>query len=113
MSGGGQEEAPGGGAYGDVRAYDVRSGKPVWRFHLVPRPGEAGHETWEGYSWQDRLGANVWSVMSVDPEGGMIFLPVGAAAHDFYGGGPNAPNPFPTPPPPPPSPPPQPALSLP
>ena len=81
-----QQESPGRGPYGDVRAYDVRSGKPVWRFHLVPRPGEAGHETWEGDSWQDRLGANVWSVMSVDPERGMIFLPVGGAAHDFYGG---------------------------
>lgn len=52
MTGCAQQESPGRGPYGDVRAYDVRSGKPVWRFHLVPRPGEAGHETWEGDSWR-------------------------------------------------------------
>jgi membrane-bound PQQ-dependent dehydrogenase (glucose/quinate/shikimate family) len=81
-----QQEYPGRGPYGDVRAYDVRTGAPAWRFHLVPRPGEPGNETWEGDSWKDRLGANVWSIMSVDPDRGMLFLPVGGAAHDYYGG---------------------------
>jgi quinoprotein glucose dehydrogenase len=81
-----QQESPGRGPYGDVRAYDVRSGREVWRFHSVPRPGELGNDTWEGESWQDRMGANVWSVMSVDVERGIVFLPIGSPTADFYGG---------------------------
>jgi quinoprotein glucose dehydrogenase len=81
-----QQESPGRGPYGDVRAYDVRSGREVWRFHNVPRPGELGNDTWEGESWQDRMGANVWSVMSVDVERGIVFLPIGSPTADFYGG---------------------------
>jgi len=80
------EESPGRGPNGDVRAYDVRTGKPRWRFHTVPRPGEFGHDTWEGDSWKDRMGVNVWSVMSVDTERGLVFLPLGSPASDFYGG---------------------------
>jgi quinoprotein glucose dehydrogenase len=79
-------EAPGKGPSGDVRAFDVRTGKPIWTFHTVPRPGEAGHETWAGDSWKERMGANVWSTMSVDEERGLVFLPVGSPAYDFYGG---------------------------
>jgi len=81
-----QQEYPGRGPYGDVRAFDVRSGREVWRFHTVPRPGEVGHDTWEGESWKDRMGVNVWSTMSVDVEHGTIFLPIGSPAADFYGG---------------------------
>src|SRR5207249_4064013 len=77
---------PGRGPYGDVRAFDVRTGREAWRFHTVPRPGEAGHDTWAGDSWRDRMGANVWSIMSVDVERGMVFLPIGSPAADFYGG---------------------------
>jgi len=79
-------EAPGRGPSGDVRAFDVRTGKLVWQFHTVPRPGEVGHETWEGDSWKERTGANVWSMMSVDVERGLVFLPIGSPAYDFYGG---------------------------
>lgn len=79
-------EGPGKGPSGDIRAVDVHSGKEVWEFHTIPRPGEPGHETWEGDSWKDRTGANVWSIMSVDPQRGLIFLPIGSAAYDFYGG---------------------------
>jgi len=74
------------GPSGDVRAFDVRTGALVWRFHTVPHAGEAGNETWEPGSWQDRTGANVWSIMSVDVERGLVFLPLGSAASDFYGG---------------------------
>jgi glucose dehydrogenase len=74
------------GPSGDVRAFDVRTGTLVWRFHTVPHAGEAGNETWEPDSWQDRTGANVWSIMSVDVERGLVFLPLGSAASDFYGG---------------------------
>jgi quinoprotein glucose dehydrogenase len=80
------QEFPALGPSGDVRAFDVRTGALVWRFRTVPQPGQPGHETWEGESWKDRSGANVWSVMSVDVERGLVFLPVGSAAYDFYGG---------------------------
>ncbi|TMA31842.1 MAG: pyrroloquinoline quinone-dependent dehydrogenase [Deltaproteobacteria bacterium] len=81
-----QQEFPGRGPYGDVRAFDVRTGREAWRFHTVPRPGEAGHDTWAGDSWRDRMGVNVWPIMSVDVERGMVFLPIGSPAADFYGG---------------------------
>jgi quinoprotein glucose dehydrogenase len=80
------QEYPARGPAGDVRAYDVRTGALAWRFHTVPRPGEPGHQTWAGESGKDRSGANVWSVMSVDAERGLLFLPVGSATYDFYGG---------------------------
>ncbi len=82
----GLPEYPAQGPSGDVRAYDVRTGKLVWTFHTVPHPGEAGNETWAGDSWKDRMGANVWSTMSVDAERGLVFLPIGSPAYDFYGG---------------------------
>jgi quinoprotein glucose dehydrogenase len=82
----GLPESPAKGPSGDVRAYDVRTGALAWTFHTVPRPGEAGHETWEGDSWKGRSGANVWSMMSVDEGRGMVFLPVGSPTYDFYGG---------------------------
>jgi quinoprotein glucose dehydrogenase len=79
-------EGPGLGPSGAVRAFDVRSGKQVWRFETIPGPGELGHDTWEGDSWRDRTGVNVWSIMSIDPERGLVFLPTGSPAYDFYGG---------------------------
>jgi quinoprotein glucose dehydrogenase len=78
-------EYPSKGPSGVVRAFDVRSGKLVWTFHTIPQQGEAGHETWQEDAWQNRTGANVWSIMSVDTERGLIFLPVGSASYDFYG----------------------------
>jgi membrane-bound PQQ-dependent dehydrogenase (glucose/quinate/shikimate family) len=80
------QEYPALGPRGDVRAFDVRTGRLAWQFHTVARPGEPGGESWEGTSAQDRSGANVWSVMSVDVERGLVFLPVGSSAYDFYGG---------------------------
>jgi len=74
------------GPSGDVRAFDARTGALVWRFHTVPREGEPGNETWEPGSWRDRTGVNVWSSMTVDVERGLVFLPIGSAASDFYGG---------------------------
>lgn len=74
------------GPAGDVRGFDARTGKLRWTFHTVPRPGEFGHDTWDGESWKDRGGTNVWSVMSVDEEVGTVFLPVTSPATDSYGG---------------------------
>jgi quinoprotein glucose dehydrogenase len=79
-------EYPSKGPRGDVRAFDVHSGKLVWTFHTIPRPGEGGHESWEEDAWKERTGANVWSMMSVDTERGLVFLPIGSASYDFYGG---------------------------
>jgi quinoprotein glucose dehydrogenase len=74
------------GPSGDVRGLDARTGRVLWRFHTVPRPGEAGHETWEGDSWKDRGGANAWSFMSVDEKRRLVFLPLTSPAYDFFGG---------------------------
>ncbi len=82
----GLPEFPALGPSGDVRAYNVRTGELVWTFHTVPRPGEMGHNTWNADSWKERMGANVWSMMSVDEQRGLIFLPTGSPAYDFYGG---------------------------
>lgn len=79
-------EGPGPSAPGDIRAFNVRTGQQVWRFHTVPRPGEFGNETWEGDSWKDRGAANAWGGYSVDTERGMVFAGLGSAAFDFYGG---------------------------
>ncbi len=78
-------EYPSKGPSGAVRAFDVRSGKLAWIFHTIPEPGEAGHETWKEDAWKDRTGTNVWSLMSVDTERSLVFLPVGSASYDFYG----------------------------
>src|SRR4030095_13551813 len=82
----GLPEYPAQGPSGDVRAYNVRTGQLVWTFHTVPHPGERGNETWANDSWKDRMAANVWSTMSVDQANGLVFLPVGSPAYDFYGG---------------------------
>ena len=80
------DEGPGIAAPGDIRAFDVRTGDEVWRFHTVPRPGEFGNDTWEGDSWKDRGGANAWGGLSVDLDRGLVFAGLGSAAFDFYGG---------------------------
>ena len=79
-------EGPGPSAPGDVRAFDVRTGRQLWRFHTVPRPGEVGHDTWAGDSWRNRGGANPWSGVNVDVKRGWVFVATGSAAFDFYGG---------------------------
>ncbi len=80
------QESPSLGYAGDTRAWDLRTGKLVWQFHHVPRPGEPGHETWEGDSWKNRSGVNTWGFISVDPELGLVYLPIGSPSYDFYGG---------------------------
>ena len=70
---------------GDVRAFDVHSGKEVWRFHTVPQPGEVGHETWAGDAWKNRDGANAWGGITVDDKRGMVFVGLGAVGHDYTG----------------------------
>jgi quinoprotein glucose dehydrogenase len=83
--GAGLQEFPSRGPSGAVRAFDVRTGKLVWRFDTVPKRGQPGHDTWEDEEWKDRSGTNAWPPISVDVEHGMVFLPVGSPTYDFYG----------------------------
>ncbi|MDP8242761.1 MAG: pyrroloquinoline quinone-dependent dehydrogenase [Candidatus Hinthialibacter antarcticus] len=69
-----------------LKAYNAHTGKLAWTFNTVPQGDEPGVETWEGNSWQGRGGANIWSMMSIDYERGMLFLPVSTPNQDFYGG---------------------------
>lgn len=74
------------GAPGDMRAFDVRTGKQVWRFHTIPRPGEFAGDTWPEGAWQRRAGANAWSGCTVDAPNAIVFCGTGSASADFYGG---------------------------
>ena len=71
---------------GYVRGFDARTGELLWTFHTIPQPGEFGHETWEDDAWQHTGNANVWTLMSADEELGYVYLPVGNATNDHYGG---------------------------
>lgn len=79
-------EGPGPSAPGHIRAYDVRTGKVRWIFHTVPYPGEYGYDTWPPNAWERAGGANAWSGITVDEKRGLVFLPTGSAAFDFWGG---------------------------
>ena len=70
---------------GDVRAYDVRSGKLRWSFHTIPHPGEFGYDTWPKDAWKTSGAANNWAGMTVDAARGIVYVPTGSAAFDFYG----------------------------
>ena len=80
------QEGPSHGPSGDPRAFDVRTGKLVWRFHTVPQPGEPGNETWGPDGWKNRSGPSLWGLISVDTRRGMVFIPTGNPADSFYGG---------------------------
>ena len=80
------QESPSKGAAGDVRAWDVKTGKLVWTFHSIPRPGEKFHDTWDGDSWKQRSGVNVWNMLTVDAKRGIAYLPFAAPTFDRYGG---------------------------
>jgi quinoprotein glucose dehydrogenase len=71
---------------GDVRGFDVVSGRVLWTFHTVAQEGEPGVETWENGSWKEAGNANVWAPMSADEELGTIYLPVSTPTNDYYGG---------------------------
>ena len=73
-------------APGYIRAYDVHSGKVRWTFHTIPKPGEYGYDTWPKDAYKRSGGANSWAGMSLDSERGIVFVPTGSAAFDFYGG---------------------------
>ena len=71
---------------GWMRGFDARSGALKWTFHTIPQPGETGHESWGGDSWQTTGKVGVWTMMSADEELGYLYLPTNTAAPDYYGG---------------------------
>lgn len=70
---------------GDIRAYDVRTGKLAWTFHTVPHPGEIGYETWPKDAWKTVGGANDWSGMALDEKRGIVYIPTASPKYNFYG----------------------------
>ena len=60
---------------GDILAYDARTGKPLWKFHVIPRPGEFGHDTWKNDAWRRTGDVSSWAPMSADPERGLVYIP--------------------------------------
>jgi len=71
---------------GDILAYDARTGEKLWKFHVIPRPGEFGHETWENDAWSWTGDVSSWAPMSADPELGLVYIPTNPPTIDFYGG---------------------------
>ena len=78
-------ESPSIGPSGDIRAWNMRTGKLAWTFHTIPQPGEPNHEVWSGDQWVDRSGVNCWGFITIDPERGVAYVPVGTPTTDFYG----------------------------
>ena len=70
---------------GDLRAYDIVTGKVVWQFHTVPHPGEFGSDTWPKDAWRYVGGTNTWGEITIDPDRGIAYFPTGSGTFDFYG----------------------------
>jgi quinoprotein glucose dehydrogenase len=79
------EGSPTRGAYGDIRGWDARTGRLLWTFHTVPRPGEEGAETWPKDGWKNRSGTNTWGFFTVDVARGIVYVPLGCPTSDFWG----------------------------
>jgi glucose dehydrogenase len=71
---------------GDILAYDARTGAFKWKFHVIPRPGEFGHDTWENDAWQWTGDVSSWAPMAADPELGLVYVVTNGATIDYYGG---------------------------
>ncbi|HIE92865.1 MAG TPA: hypothetical protein EYQ83_08365 [Acidobacteria bacterium] len=71
---------------GDILGYDARTGEHLWKFHVIPRPGQVGHETWENDAWQWTGDVSSWAPMSSDPELGLVYIVTNGATIDYYGG---------------------------
>ena len=72
-------------APGDIRAFDINTGRRRWAFHTIPHPGEFGYETWPPDAWKYSGGANAWSGLALDERRGYVYASTGSAAYDFYG----------------------------
>src|SRR6478735_3109518 len=72
-------------APGDIRAFNVFTGKQVWVFHTIPHPGELGYDTWPKDAWKYSGGANTWGEITVDEKRGIAYFPTGSPTYDYYG----------------------------
>ncbi len=70
----------------DIMAYDAATGETMWKFHVIPRPGEVGHETWENDAWYWSGGASSWAPMTADLEQGVVYIPTNPGTIDYFGG---------------------------
>ncbi len=71
---------------GDILAYDARTGAFKWKFNVIPKPGEYGHETWENDAWQWTGDVSSWAPLSADPVNNLVYIPTNSATIDYYGG---------------------------
>ena len=71
---------------GDILAYDARTGQHLWKFHVIPRPGEFGHDTWENDAWRTTGDVSSWAPMAADLDRGIVYIPTNPPTIDFYGG---------------------------
>jgi len=71
---------------GDILGFDARTGAFKWKFHVIPRPGEVGHETWESDAWRWTGDVSSWAPMSADPERGIVYIPTNPPTIDYFGG---------------------------
>ncbi|MBQ86933.1 MAG: hypothetical protein CMQ16_11070 [Gammaproteobacteria bacterium] len=71
---------------GDILAYDLRTGDFKWKFNVIPKPGEYGHETWENDAWEWTGDVSSWAPLSADPENDLVYIPTNSATIDYYGG---------------------------
>ncbi len=71
---------------GDILAYSARDGKFLWKFHVIPRPGEVGHDTWENDAWRTTGDVSSWAPLSADAERGIVYVPTNSATVDMFGG---------------------------
>ena len=71
---------------GDILGYDARTGDFLWKFHVIPRPGEVGHDTWENDAWTYTGDISSWAPMASDPELGLVYIPTNGTTIDYYGG---------------------------
>ena len=71
---------------GHIRGYDIKTGKQRWIFHVIPKPGEYGHDTWEGDSWTYTGNISSWAPLSADPELNIVYIPTDCPTGDYYGG---------------------------
>jgi glucose dehydrogenase len=74
------------GPKGDIRAFDTRTGKQLWVFHAAALPGEFGNDTWQKDSWKNRSAVNAWSILSIDDQRGIAYIPLTSPGYDNYGG---------------------------
>jgi glucose dehydrogenase len=70
---------------GLARAFDARTGKLIWAFQTIPKPGEVGNESWLNNSWAINGNTGVWTQITVDEELGLVYLPVEDPTSDYYG----------------------------